>query len=61
MQLGFGAPVSGSWATPDRQIEIAQRAEALGYQTLWTYSRILYPDAPKRPLSRRRTAAFTTR
>jgi probable F420-dependent oxidoreductase len=47
MHLGFGAPVSGSWATPDHQIEIAQRAEALGYQTLWTYSRILYPDAPK--------------
>ena len=45
--IGFGAPVSGSWATPDRQIEIAQRAEALGYQTLWTFSRILYSDAPE--------------
>jgi probable F420-dependent oxidoreductase len=46
MQIGFGAPVSGSWATPANQVEIAQRAEALGYQSLWTYSRILYPDAP---------------
>jgi probable F420-dependent oxidoreductase len=47
MQIGFGAPVSGSWATPANQIEIAQRAEALGYSTLWTFSRILYPDWPE--------------
>jgi probable F420-dependent oxidoreductase len=47
MQIGFGAPVSGSWATPGNQIEIAQRAEALGYRSLWTYSRILFPDWPE--------------
>jgi probable F420-dependent oxidoreductase len=47
MQIGFGAPVSGSWATPTNQIEIAQRAEALGYASLWTFSRILYPDGPE--------------
>jgi probable F420-dependent oxidoreductase len=47
MQIGFGAPVSGSWATPANQVEIAQRAEALGYHSLWTFSRILYPDAPE--------------
>jgi probable F420-dependent oxidoreductase len=46
MQIGFGAPVSGSWATPDNQVEIAQRAEQLGYHSLWTFSRILYPDWP---------------
>jgi probable F420-dependent oxidoreductase len=46
MQIGFGAPVSGSWATPANQVEIAQRAEALGYHSLWTFSRILYPDWP---------------
>jgi len=46
MDIGFGAPVSGSWATPENQKEIAQRAEALGYHSLWTFSRILYPDAP---------------
>lgn len=44
MQIGFGAPVSGSWATPANQKEIAQRAEALGYEALWTFSRILYPE-----------------
>jgi probable F420-dependent oxidoreductase len=46
MQIGFGAPVSGSWAVPQNQIEIAKRAEALGYSSLWTFSRILFPDAP---------------
>jgi probable F420-dependent oxidoreductase len=46
MDIGFGAPVSGTWAIPANQIEIAQRAEALGYHSLWTFSRILYPDAP---------------
>jgi probable F420-dependent oxidoreductase len=47
MQIGFGAPVSGSWATPANQIEIAQRAEQLGYATLWTFSRIIFSDWPE--------------
>jgi probable F420-dependent oxidoreductase len=46
MQIGFGAPVSGTWATAANQIEIARRAEELGYSSLWTFSRILVPDAP---------------
>ncbi|HWB66436.1 MAG TPA: TIGR03619 family F420-dependent LLM class oxidoreductase [Mycobacteriales bacterium] len=46
MDLGFGAPVSGSWAVPANQVAIAQRAEALGYRGLWTFTRILYPDWP---------------
>jgi probable F420-dependent oxidoreductase len=44
MDIGFGAPVSGSWATPANQVEIAQRAEALGYHSLWTFSRLIYPE-----------------
>ena len=54
MQLGFAVPVSGSWATPDAQVELAQRAEELGYASLWTFQRLLYPadpsagDAPRR-------------
>jgi probable F420-dependent oxidoreductase len=39
--------VSGSWAIPTNQVEVAKRAEALGYHSLWTFSRILYPDAPQ--------------
>ncbi|MEV8371370.1 LLM class F420-dependent oxidoreductase [Kribbella sp. NPDC056861] len=43
--LGFGLPVSGSWATPATMIRIAQRAEALGYESLWTFQRVLVPAA----------------
>ncbi len=43
MQLGFATPISGSWATPANVVEIAQRAEALGYSSLWTFQRLLSP------------------
>lgn len=43
MQLGFAAPVSGSWATPERCVRIATRAEELGYHSLWTFQRLLSP------------------
>ena len=41
--LGFGLPVSGSWATPDMMRRTARRAEELGYASLWTFQRVLYP------------------
>ena len=43
--LGFGLPVSGRWATPDTIRRIARRAEELGYASLWTFQRVLYPAA----------------
>lgn len=42
-QLGFGLPVSGSWATPEIMLRVARRAEELGYASLWTFQRVLYP------------------
>ncbi|MDQ1628409.1 MAG: hypothetical protein QOI54_2153 [Actinomycetota bacterium] len=53
MQLGFAVPVSGSWATPDNQVTIAQRAEELGYASLWTFQRLLYPAEPAAAQDRR--------
>src|SRR2546423_14547830 len=47
MQMSFAAPISGSWATPDNIVQVSQRAEELGYQGLWTFQRLLYPDAPE--------------
>jgi probable F420-dependent oxidoreductase len=47
MQIGFGAPVSGSWAVPANQLEIARRAEDLGYASLWTFSRLIFSDWPE--------------
>jgi probable F420-dependent oxidoreductase len=43
MKIGFGAPVSGSWATPSNLAQVARRADQLGYHSLWTYQRLLSP------------------
>jgi probable F420-dependent oxidoreductase len=43
MKVGFGIPVSGSWATPANITEIARAAERLGYESLWSFQRTLYP------------------
>ncbi|MET8155704.1 TIGR03619 family F420-dependent LLM class oxidoreductase [Sphaerisporangium sp. NPDC005289] len=43
MRIGFGVPVSGSWATPANMLRVARRAEELGYDSLWTFQRLLYP------------------
>lgn len=43
VQIGFGLPVSGSWATADNILHVARRADELGYQTLWTFQRLLSP------------------
>lgn len=60
--LGFGLPVSGSWATPETMLHVARRAEDLGYASLWTFQRVLYPaeggldpafDADHNPAARR--------
>ena len=41
--LGFGLPVSGAWATPTNMVHIATMAERLGYNSLWTFQRMLRP------------------
>jgi probable F420-dependent oxidoreductase len=43
MQLGFAVPTAGSWATPDRMVELAKAAERLDYGCLWTFQRLLFP------------------
>ena len=47
MEIGFALPVSGSWATADNCIEIAESAERLGYSSLWTFQRLLSPVTPE--------------
>ncbi len=44
MQIGFGAPVSGAWATPENLASFAVRAEEAGYATLWSFQRLLVPE-----------------
>jgi probable F420-dependent oxidoreductase len=43
MKIGFGAPVSGAWATPENLASFAIRAEKAGYHSLWTFQRLLVP------------------
>ena len=43
MDIGFGAPVSGAWASARNLSELARRAERLGYRSLWTFQRLLVP------------------
>jgi probable F420-dependent oxidoreductase len=47
VDLGFGLPVAGGWATPEALVAVARRAEALGYRAVWTFQRLLYPTAPR--------------
>jgi probable F420-dependent oxidoreductase len=44
MEIGFGAPVSGVWATPENLATFAIRAEAAGYASLWSFQRLLVPE-----------------
>ena len=44
MRIGFGAPVSGVWATPDNLASFGASAEAAGYASLWTFQRLIVPE-----------------
>ncbi len=51
MDIGFGVPVAGTWASPRNLTEFARRAERLGYRSLWTFQRLLVPsDAAMAPV-----------
>lgn len=47
--MGIMLPVSGVHASPANITTIAQAAERLGYDSLWTYERLLRPMAPVVP------------
>jgi probable F420-dependent oxidoreductase len=44
MKIGFGAPVSGAWATPENLASFATRAERAGYASVWSFQRLLVPE-----------------
>ena len=43
MELGVTLPTSAPYASAESFVRIAQEAERLGYNSLWTYERLLYP------------------
>ncbi len=44
MQIGFGLPVSGAWATAANIARFAAEAERAGYASLWSFQRLLVPE-----------------
>src|SRR6516164_8848525 len=49
MRLGFALPNIGPVATAEAVSKVAQRAEALGFDSLGTVERLLYPVEPQTP------------
>jgi probable F420-dependent oxidoreductase len=47
MRLGFVLPHIGPLAGPEAIVSVAQRAEALGYDSLWVSDRLLFPLQPR--------------
>jgi probable F420-dependent oxidoreductase len=49
MRVGFAVGNIGLIGTAENLVRIAQRAEALGYDTLWAVERLLWPLKPQTP------------
>ena len=49
MKIGFGLPNIGPLGSAENIAQVAERAEALGYDSLWTIERLLWPVKPKTP------------
>ena len=49
MKIGVSVPNIGPVATPEAVKTVAQKAEALGYNSLRTVERVLWPAQPRAP------------
>ena len=49
MKVGFSLPHMGPAASRDAVVKAAQRAEELGYDSVWALERLLYPLKPQTP------------
>src|SRR5215469_13907587 len=49
MKIGFALPNIGPVGSADALSKVATRAEALGYESLWTIDRLLWPVKPQTP------------
>jgi probable F420-dependent oxidoreductase len=49
MKVGITLPQIGQQATPENLLRVAERAEELGYDSLWVLERLLWPISPQEP------------
>ena len=49
MRIGFNLPQIGPATNAKAVVRAAQRAEALGYDSLWVTERLLFPVNPRTP------------
>ena len=49
MKVGFGLPNIGPLGSAESVSKVARRAEGLGYDSLWTIERLLWPVKPQTP------------
>ena len=49
MKIGFGLPNIGALGSSESILKVAERAESLGYDSLWTIERLLWPVKPQTP------------
>ncbi|HXG66804.1 MAG TPA: LLM class F420-dependent oxidoreductase [Blastocatellia bacterium] len=49
MRIGIALPQLGPQATPENLIRVAERAEQLGYDSVWVLERLLVPTNPQEP------------
>jgi probable F420-dependent oxidoreductase len=49
MRVGISLPQIGNQAKPENLILVAQRAEKLGYDSVWVLERLLWPITPREP------------
>lgn len=47
MKLGFNLPQIGPAASPESLVRVGQRAEELGYDSVWVTERLLFPIEPQ--------------
>ena len=46
MKLGVHLPIAGRDASPDVIAQVAQEAERLGLDSIWTWERLMRPTVP---------------
>jgi len=49
MKVGISLPQIGAQASPENLITVANRAEELGYDSVWVLERLLWPLNPREP------------